>query len=327
MKKYEFTGEIREETQSNGDVLLLKKIRALIHIEPYGVRAGDEGGWILSEDNLSHRGTCWVDENSMIFGKGCVRDHAFISEGSIVRERAIVGGRSKLKMTSVSGDTRIHDNVTVLFSKIDGESEFFGTALIETSVLSNVQMKTTEFLHVARCTIRARERFLLLKKAEFSGVDMELESGEVGAQLLMEDATGHSIHEFLIKSPATIKRVSFLGEVSLSIEASRTSSEENKQTEIIGESLVVIENGVFVLRGTMITGETRLSGGVSNELLGTITIEDAKIAEYAQVKSSLPGISFRLSDVRFSGISIFQFSNPAHTSYEGLRLSQDVIYK
>ena len=52
-RKYEFTGETRTE-----DGIILNRIRAL---RDFGdVEAGEEGGWIEKENNLSHNGNCWV---------------------------------------------------------------------------------------------------------------------------------------------------------------------------------------------------------------------------------------------------------------------------
>ena len=52
-KKYEFTGETK---QVNG--VTVKRIKA---VKDFGsTKAGELGGFIESEDNLSHRGNCWI---------------------------------------------------------------------------------------------------------------------------------------------------------------------------------------------------------------------------------------------------------------------------
>ncbi|MDD9334284.1 MAG: hypothetical protein PV354_11755, partial [Bartonella sp.] len=59
-KKYEFTNE----TKQVGDVTLYR-IRAL---RDFGdVKAGDLGGFIEKEDNLSHDGNCWVYDKARVF--------------------------------------------------------------------------------------------------------------------------------------------------------------------------------------------------------------------------------------------------------------------
>ena len=61
MKKYEFTGK----TKMHDDVVL-HQIRALVDIPDQAVKAGDVGGWIEHEGNLSHTGSCWVGNNARV---------------------------------------------------------------------------------------------------------------------------------------------------------------------------------------------------------------------------------------------------------------------
>lgn len=61
MKKYEFTGE----TKMLGGITL-RRIRALISFG--SVTAGDVGGWIESEKNLSHASNAWVSGNARVYG-------------------------------------------------------------------------------------------------------------------------------------------------------------------------------------------------------------------------------------------------------------------
>lgn len=61
--KYKFTGETRE---LNGK--LLQRIQR--------ISDGVLGGWIKSEDNLSHDGNCWVGDNAVIFDDVMVDEEA-----------------------------------------------------------------------------------------------------------------------------------------------------------------------------------------------------------------------------------------------------------
>jgi len=57
MKKYEFTGEVKR-IKLIGTEVVLRRIRA---VTAFGVvKAGDIGGWIEKEENLSHDGSAWV---------------------------------------------------------------------------------------------------------------------------------------------------------------------------------------------------------------------------------------------------------------------------
>ena len=69
MKKYEFTGEVKFYF---GRKLL--QIRALISFG--NVNAGDIGGWIEREENLSHNGNAWVSGNARVSGNALVSGNA-----------------------------------------------------------------------------------------------------------------------------------------------------------------------------------------------------------------------------------------------------------
>jgi hypothetical protein len=68
----------------------LHQITAARDIPELGVQEGDLGGFIESEQNLSHRGTCWVFA-------GAVYEQAVISDGATVRGEGVqVHGQAKL---------------------------------------------------------------------------------------------------------------------------------------------------------------------------------------------------------------------------------------
>lgn len=72
MRKYELT----EETKTLADGTVLHRIRALMDISRYGVRAGDIGGWIEAESNLSQDDDAWVSGNAWVCGNARVFGNA-----------------------------------------------------------------------------------------------------------------------------------------------------------------------------------------------------------------------------------------------------------
>ena len=74
-KKYELT----DETKEIGGVTL-HRIRALMDISRYGVRAGDVGGWIEAESNLSQYGDAWVSDDARVYGNAKVCGNAVVCE-------------------------------------------------------------------------------------------------------------------------------------------------------------------------------------------------------------------------------------------------------
>jgi len=60
----------------------LYQIEALKHFEV--VKAGNMGGYIESEDNLSQEGNCWIYDNALVYGKAKIYDDAKIYDNAEV---------------------------------------------------------------------------------------------------------------------------------------------------------------------------------------------------------------------------------------------------
>lgn len=85
-KKYELT----EITRTDIPGATLHRIRALIDIPGVRVKAGDLGGWIESECNLSQTGDAWVGGEAMVYGNAKVSNDAYVHDHARVYEDAIV---------------------------------------------------------------------------------------------------------------------------------------------------------------------------------------------------------------------------------------------
>ena len=100
-KKYELNSETIEI-----DGVILHRIKALKDFSD--VKAGDLGGWIEKEDNLSQSGDAWIGgdaklygnavvcDNAKVFGKAKVHDNAFVCDNAWVYDNAQVYGRAKV---------------------------------------------------------------------------------------------------------------------------------------------------------------------------------------------------------------------------------------
>lgn len=113
-KKYKLTDET---TVVHGGITLYR-IQAL---RDFGdVKKGDLGGFVESEENLSHYDTCWIYDNAKVFGNAhvfinakvygnakvldnaCVFDDAQIYDDAFIHGDALICGN-----THVNGNTRI----------------------------------------------------------------------------------------------------------------------------------------------------------------------------------------------------------------------------
>ena len=98
MKKYEFTGETKTVSFLFEDVTL-HRIQAITSFA--SVVAGELGGWIEKEENLSHKGNAWVSENAAVYGDAVVSGNAWVSENAVVRGNAEVSGNAMVRKNAV----------------------------------------------------------------------------------------------------------------------------------------------------------------------------------------------------------------------------------
>ena len=89
MKKYELT----DKTKEIGGVTL-HRIRALIDIPEHNVKAGDLGGWIEAERNLSQKGAAWVTGKAWVTGAARVTGAAWVTGSAWVMGAARVTGNA-----------------------------------------------------------------------------------------------------------------------------------------------------------------------------------------------------------------------------------------
>ena len=119
-KKYELTDITKKII---GDKIGFKeitvyRIRALKDFD--SVKKGDLGGWVESEDNLSHNGTCWIFNDAMIYGNAKVYGDAIVSGNSCVHGNARIFNSAR-----ISDYARVFNKAT-----IHGKSKVYGSAKV-----------------------------------------------------------------------------------------------------------------------------------------------------------------------------------------------------
>lgn len=162
-KKYEFVESVVWVRQKDGcEIDNLRRIRALRDIPCHGVKAGDLGGYIKDEKNLSHEGDAWIGGEAYVYGDARI-------EGGLVHENAIVSGYS-ISRGEIGGDSilcgqsfveegcRLAGKVTVENSSImngsqlDGEISIMHESIVSgTNISGNVSLRETVILK--ECTV------------------------------------------------------------------------------------------------------------------------------------------------------------------------------
>lgn len=142
-------------------MFMVHRIRALQSFD--NVEKGDLGGYIGCERNLSQRGNCWVDKDSVVSGDGRVENEAQIVRSFVydsivsghtpiydsVIYKSIIEDCANIKCSSilesrVSSDALIVDSLIKNDSWITGKSKIsngcniIGSRIFADSVLSNI---------------------------------------------------------------------------------------------------------------------------------------------------------------------------------------------
>lgn len=130
-KKYRLTNE----TVTIADVTLYR-IQAM---RDFGnVRKGERGGFIQSEKNLSHEGSCWVYENAKVYGDAEVYENALVYENAEVCGAAWVYGNAMVcGNATISEKAKVYANAIVYgnakvcgYAKVCGDAEVFEYAMV-----------------------------------------------------------------------------------------------------------------------------------------------------------------------------------------------------
>lgn len=147
-KKYKLT---KKTMCFNG--VTLHRIKAL---KDFGdVVAGELGGWVEAERNLSQEGNCWINMEAKAYGYTEIHDNAVLTCGAIACENSIIGNDTLVTDESViRGFTHLYGNVEVSGkSVIDGSARLYGhvkvigAKVIDTEVYDNVVICDGAYVH------------------------------------------------------------------------------------------------------------------------------------------------------------------------------------
>ena len=126
-QKYELTDRTQDV---NGKTLY--QIRALVDIDDYGIKAGDYGGWVESEANLSQGGSSWIEKNACVYDNAHVSQRGIVTGYAKVSGNAQVRGNARVENTShVKGNSQLSGNVIVTNQAlIEGNTTLLGNAMV-----------------------------------------------------------------------------------------------------------------------------------------------------------------------------------------------------
>ena len=108
----------------------LFRIEATRDIEKFGVKKGDLGGYVESEENLS--GDAWVSGNAQVYGDARVYGDAWVSGNAWVYGNAQVSGNARVYgIAQVYGDAQVYGNAWVYgIARVSGNAWVSGNAQV-----------------------------------------------------------------------------------------------------------------------------------------------------------------------------------------------------
>lgn len=141
-KKYEITGE--SKLVAGVTVHRIRAMRKFTVADGSVVEAGDLGGWIEREDNLSQdvsiwdakAAAAWVADNAAVYGKAIVkgqalvRGEAMVFGGATVSARAVIGGTARVCGTSTVWDARVDGDSLVDGATVFGHCHVGGRSIV-----------------------------------------------------------------------------------------------------------------------------------------------------------------------------------------------------
>lgn len=111
MRKYKLTDETIQITRKGKEVIL-HRIEALQNFAD--VKAGDKGGYVESEKNLSHNGDCWIFGNALVYDSARIFGNALVYDNAEVYGNAwIYGSAHVFGDAEVYGNALVHDHTKV----------------------------------------------------------------------------------------------------------------------------------------------------------------------------------------------------------------------
>ena len=172
------------------------------------VHKGEKGGYIQSEENLSHEGSCWVAGEACIHGSAVVRDDAFVFGNALVSNSTIEGS------ARVGGSSKVFRN-----SKISDNALIDNYANVENSAVSRcakVSSSAKVFKSFVADNAIIKDNALVSDGSKITGSAQILSRAEVFSSSITDNV--------LIKYYACVKNSSIFGDAQIKNHASVTSS-------------------------------------------------------------------------------------------------------
>lgn len=301
------------------------RIRALIDIPHWGVKAGDLGGLVESEECLSQDGTSWIDETSQ------VEKNVRIKRWVYVGEKTCIGGKVTIESTRIYDSSidmdgilnctmikssRLYDAIEIIRDITVEDSELrnstcYGNGTIKGSRLEGVAIEG--FLTIEESKVIAKKKLTVDGTTDWKDANVLIEAGSVGGKSVMHNVT-LQFDSLRAYNSFKLEHVVTKGDLR-KIRLLDSPDYPNFIIEIIGEegNPIIIEGKSIGVQASTIRGNVHLQGDlliqdsdirdyVSISMDGTI--ENCSFSEMASVNQPM-GRKQALMNLKLSGEDVY----------------------
>ena len=155
MKKY----ELIKETKTCSTIRIMYRIRALKDFSD--IKAGDVGGWVCSENNLSQEGDCWIYDDAKCLDNAKMFDNAKMYDNAIMCNNAVMCNNAEMYGNAEMYDNAILDKDKILYGSINKSYKKIFQYHCEKRLLTAILTEVNEILYSVGCQIgMTKEKFI-----------------------------------------------------------------------------------------------------------------------------------------------------------------------
>jgi hypothetical protein len=221
-----------------------------IAIKKYTVQEGEMGGFISSDDNLSHNGTCWIFPDAEVLGSCSIIQNATVQRSKL-HNNVKVCCNAHISDVSAYGSVQIGENA-VIYN--ENESKQRAEITDKAIITGNTFIHNFNNLKINGLT-------LITGKVEIQGNDIAIlnKTKIMGNNIKVLDNCLLT-EETFINGTVRVSNIESSGKVTIkSKEILRNVKEPGEVQKVIGEDLIKIKGTVSIL-GANIYGSGTIDG-------------------------------------------------------------------
>lgn len=316
MDKYELTNHSKVVVTPYGEAMVYQ-IKALIDLPDIGVKAGDLGGYIGTEECLTHANQCWVFAGSSVTRGSRVRNRAQIKGNSMVTGNSVIRGTAVVMYSEILSGSTVQGSSSVKYSDLSEKCIVSGASTVEYSRLRNVKLMDGK---IVNSTVQSltEDQLTLSNGADIEDcqLDMQADSPFVMKSLHMKRVVGIDIVDFRIFEETVMTDVVFEGETYLMI-GKATSPASNTSCLIGGSEPLLLDGVMLTMKNSSVLGD-----GV---LKGIIELENSTVQDIISIVNDMEDPLHLMNVTVSECVSFYKYYLKGRTTIHNNVLRGDVV--